>query len=92
MLTTASMIRLGYVHGNLMVNVEPRNEKLRDRARRIVREATGIDDRTAADLIAQTGSVRTAIVMASRTVDRATAERLLARAGGVVARALEIEI
>ena len=44
MLTTASMIRLGYVYGNLMVNVQPKNEKLRDRARRIVRDASGVDD------------------------------------------------
>jgi N-acetylmuramic acid 6-phosphate etherase len=42
MITTASMVKLGYVYGNLMVNVQPRNEKLRDRARRIVRDATGI--------------------------------------------------
>jgi N-acetylmuramic acid 6-phosphate etherase len=35
MISTASMIKLGYVYGNLMVNVQPRNEKLRDRARRI---------------------------------------------------------
>lgn len=92
MLTTASMIRLGYVFGNLMVNVQPRNEKLRDRARRIVRDATGVDDRRAAELVAETGSVRTSIVMAARNVDRAAADALLERAGGVVARALEIEI
>jgi N-acetylmuramic acid 6-phosphate etherase len=91
MLTTASMIRLGYVYGNLMVNVQPRNEKLRDRARRIVRDATGVDDARAAELVAQAGNVRTAIVMAARDVDRPTAESLLERAGGVVARALEIE-
>ena len=43
MITTASMIRLGYVYGNLMVNVQPNNEKLRDRARRIVRDACAVD-------------------------------------------------
>jgi N-acetylmuramic acid 6-phosphate etherase len=91
MLTTATMIRLGYVFSNLMVNVQPRNEKLRDRARRIVRDATGIDDQTAADLLAAAGSVRIAIVMAARNVERPVAESLLDRAGGVVARALEIE-
>ncbi len=36
MISTAVMIRLGYVYGNLMVNVQPRNAKLRDRATRIV--------------------------------------------------------
>jgi N-acetylmuramic acid 6-phosphate etherase len=92
MLTTATMIRLGYVFSNLMVNVQPRNEKLRDRARRIVRDATGADEGTAADLLAAAGDVRTAIIMATRNVDRPMAESLLERAGGVVARALEIEV
>jgi len=36
MLSTGIMIRLGYVYGNLMVNVQPTNEKLADRARRII--------------------------------------------------------
>ncbi len=44
MLTTGSMIRRGYVYGNLMVNVQPTNAKLLDRARRIVRDAAGISD------------------------------------------------
>lgn len=91
MLTTATMIRLGYVYGNLMVNVQPKNEKLRDRARRIVRDATGLSDEEAARLLDEAGSVRTAIVMGRRKVDRATAEALLERAGGVVGRALEME-
>ena len=39
MITTGSMIRLGYVYGNLMVNVQPRNEKLRIVRSRIVRDA-----------------------------------------------------
>jgi N-acetylmuramic acid 6-phosphate etherase len=43
MLSTGLMIRLGYTHGNLMVNVQPKNEKLVDRAIRIVAEATGVD-------------------------------------------------
>jgi N-acetylmuramic acid 6-phosphate etherase len=89
MLTTATMIRLGYVYGNLMVNVQPRNEKLRDRARRIVRDAAAVDDATAARMLEESGgNVRAAIVMAIRQVDRGTAERLLESAGGVVARAL----
>lgn len=90
MLTTGTMIRLGYVYRNLMVNVQPRNEKLRDRARRIVRDAAGVDHVHAAELLEAGGSVRAAIVMAKKRVDRATAEDLLARAGGVVARALQL--
>jgi N-acetylmuramic acid 6-phosphate etherase len=64
MLSTATMIRLGYVYGNLMVNVQPKNAKLEDRARRIVAEATGLPYERAAELLTQAGgNVRTAIVM-----------------------------
>ena len=89
MLTTGTMIRLGYVYGNLMVNVQPRNEKLRDRARRIVRDAAGVDEARAAELLeASGGSVRTAIVMAVRGLSRPDAELLLERHEGVVGQAL----
>jgi len=64
MLTTGTFIRMGYVYGNLMVNVEPKNEKLRDRARRIICEATGIGYDDAAELLVRAGnSVRKAIEM-----------------------------
>jgi len=90
MLTTASMIRLGYVYGNLMVNVQPKNEKLRERAKRIVRDASGVDDARAAEVLAASGNVvRTAIVMAVRGVDRALAEDLLRSADGLVGRAIQ---
>ena len=45
MLSTGTFIRLGYVYGNLMVNVQPKNEKLVDRARRIVAQAAGVSPR-----------------------------------------------
>jgi N-acetylmuramic acid 6-phosphate etherase len=88
MITTASMVKLGYVYGNLMVNVQPRNEKLRDRARRIVRDATGIADEAAGALLAEAGDVRTAIVMSKRGVSRDEARQLLEKAGGSVGKAL----
>jgi N-acetylmuramic acid 6-phosphate etherase len=91
MLSTGLMIRLGYVYGNLMVNVQPKNEKLRDRARRIIRDATGASDHRAAELLNETESVATAIVMEQKGVDRKTAEALLERAGGVIGRALTDE-
>jgi N-acetylmuramic acid 6-phosphate etherase len=91
MLTTATMIRLGHVYGNLMVNVQPKNDKLRDRAVRIVRDATGLTLPDAAALLQRAGSVRTAIVMSLRGVDRTQAEALLDKAGGAVGRALVIE-
>jgi N-acetylmuramic acid 6-phosphate etherase len=62
MLTTGSFIRAGYVWRNLMVNVQPKNSKLRDRAIRIVCSATGLPSGEAALLLAQAGNnVRKAI-------------------------------
>ena len=62
MLTTGAFIRLGYVWGNLMVNVQPKNVKLRDRAVRIVAAATGVPSEEAAKLLSAAGdNVRTAI-------------------------------
>jgi Predicted sugar phosphate isomerase len=89
MLTTGSFIRRGYVFGNLMVNVQPKNSKLRDRALRIVAKAAGVSGERAAELLAAGGdSVRAAIIMGKTNVDRATAERMLTAAGGRVAAAL----
>lgn len=89
MLTTASMIRLGYVYGNLMVNVQPSNVKLLDRARRIVADAGQVDAARAAALLESAGGrVRTAIVMGRKGVDRAAAESMLAEAGGRLSVAL----
>ncbi|MFN7922656.1 MAG: N-acetylmuramic acid 6-phosphate etherase [Bryobacteraceae bacterium] len=88
-ISTTVMIRLGYVYGNLMVNVQPTNDKLRDRARRIIAEAAGVDADCAAELLEASGrSVRTAIVMARRGVGRDEAERLLEAAGNRVSAAV----
>jgi len=85
------MIRLGHVYGNLMVNVQPSNQKLEDRARRIIAQAAGVSyDRAAALLEAAGRSVRTAIVMEKRGVSRQRAEELLAQAHGRIGEALEI--
>ncbi len=89
MLSTATFIRLGYVYGNLMVNVQPRNEKLVDRARRIIVKAAGVTPERATDLIKESGMrVRTAIVMGKAGVTRDEAERRLAASGGRVRQAL----
>jgi hypothetical protein len=85
------MIRLGFVYRNLMVNVQPKNEKLRDRARRIVAQAAGCDAARAAEALAAAGnSVRAAIVMVRLGVDLAQARRLLEGAGNRVSAALEL--
>jgi N-acetylmuramic acid 6-phosphate etherase len=90
MLTTASFIRLGYVYGNLMVNVQPSNFKLAERARRIIRDAAGVDAARAAELLEAAGmSVRVAILMGKTGVDRAEAERLLEKASGRLSEAIQ---
>jgi N-acetylmuramic acid 6-phosphate etherase len=61
MISTAVMIRLGYVYGNLMVNVKPSSSKLRDRAVRIVAQATGLSREPAAELLDSAGGLRAAI-------------------------------
>jgi N-acetylmuramic acid 6-phosphate etherase len=62
MLTTGSFIRLGYVRGNLMVNVQPKNSKLLDRSKRIISAATGASYEDAGRMLAQAGNnVRAAI-------------------------------
>ncbi len=89
MISTALMVRLGHVYGNLMVNVQPTNRKLEDRARRIIAEATGVSYDRAAELLDAAGrSVRTAIVMGKKAVSRSDAEKLLLEAGGRIAKAL----
>ncbi len=89
MLTTASFIRLGYVFGNLMVNVQPRNTKLADRARRIIATAAGVSHERAGELLTAAGNnVRVAIVMSRAGVDRIQAERRLSATRGRVSEAL----
>jgi N-acetylmuramic acid 6-phosphate etherase len=62
MLTTGSFIRLGYVWGNLMVNVQPKNTKLLDRSKRIISLATGVSYDEAGRMLAAAGNnVRAAI-------------------------------
>jgi N-acetylmuramic acid 6-phosphate etherase len=89
MLSTAVMIRLGYVYGNLMVNVQPRNDKLVDRAKRIIVQATGVRMDRATELLELSGrDVKTAIVMAVLGVDCEQAVARLTAARGRVAVAL----
>ena len=82
-LTTGAMIRLGKTYGNLMVDLRAWNDKLVDRSQRILMETTGLDrDASRTVLEAAGGSVKAAIVMARRQVNREQAERLLAEHAG----------
>ena len=92
MISTAVMIRMGYVYGNLMVNVHPTNEKLAVRARRIIQQVTGVSRERAAELLETAGrDVRTAIVMEKKKIARDEAERLLSQTGGRIREALGLE-
>jgi N-acetylmuramic acid 6-phosphate etherase len=82
MLSTGLMIKMGYVLGNLMVNVQLKNEKLLDRARRIVMEVTGCSSEQALRAIEDSGrNVRLAILMAKLRIDREQAAKRLTEAG-----------
>ncbi len=77
-LTTAAMIKLGKVYGNLMVDLQATNAKLRDRSVRIVMEVTGLArDQAQALLDRAAGKVKPALVMHFRKVDLAHAQRIL---------------
>jgi N-acetylmuramic acid 6-phosphate etherase len=89
MLSTGAFIRLGYVYGNRMVNVQPKNVKLVDRARGIVALMAGVPYERAAELLAQAGDkVSTAILMGKLGISREEAERRLAVSGGRIGDAL----
>lgn len=88
MLSTGSLVRLGYVYGNLMVNVQPTNVKLTDRATRIIVVLTGISYDEASDLLKKAGSIKTAIVMQKLGVSRKEAEARLEMAKGRLRAAL----
>ncbi|MBI3320572.1 MAG: N-acetylmuramic acid 6-phosphate etherase [Candidatus Omnitrophica bacterium] len=83
MLTLATMVRLGKVYGNRMVDVRPTSRKLRARAVRIIQELVGASPQEAARWLRRSrGEVKTAVVMASRKIDARPARRLLARHDG----------
>lgn len=89
MLSTGAMIRLGMVYGNLMVNVQPTNEKLLDRAERIIVELTGLPRERAAALLKDAGSIKAAVLMHAHELSREQAETLLRNAHGHLRRAME---
>lgn len=90
MLSTAAMIRLGHVFGNLMVNVQPKNRKLIDRARRIIAQAVGVEPARAGELLEEAGgSVKRAILMARLGIGIEEAEARLKACGGRVSEALK---
>jgi N-acetylmuramic acid 6-phosphate etherase len=91
MLSTGAMARLGYVYGNLMVNLHTKNEKLAERGVGIVEEIAGLEHRAARKLLAAAGGrVPVALVMAKAGVSRADAVVALRESQGQVRRAIAL--
>jgi len=91
-LTTAAMIKIGKVYGNLMVDMRATNVKLKDRAERIVMTVTGENRANAKKLLAQAnGQAKAAMVMYFRKVDFEEATKILAECDGMLRKAIEGE-
>ncbi len=91
MLSTATLVKLGYVSGNRMSNLLPRNVKLRARSLRIFSAETGSDEETSrAALERAGGDLRAALVMNKTGRSREDSEAALAASGGVVEHAVKI--
>ena len=91
MISTGAMTRLGYVYGNLMVNVWTKNEKLIQRAVRIVEQATGADHEAAARALKASGNrTPVAVVMLAAKVNRSQAAAALKKTKGHVRQAITL--
>lgn len=90
MLSTGTMIKLGKVYGNLMVDVRATNEKLVERAKKIVCEATGVTREDAEKSLIETNyDVKLSIFMILSKLDKEEAKKLLDESNGYIAEALK---
>ena len=91
MISTATMIRLGYVTGNRMTNVQTRNVKLRARALRILQSEAGLDEEGAKNALAEArDELPVALVMSKTGRSREEAASALKKSHGVIAEALKL--
>lgn len=89
MLSTATMVRLGHAYENLMIDLTKTNRKLRDRAKRILVEATGKSMSEAEHALRQSKhNLRVALIMLKRRISAERAQKALEAAGGDLRRAL----
>ncbi len=89
MITTTAMIRMGKVYENMMIDLQMTNQKLKERAKRVVMTITGVGyDEAALFLDKAGGHVKTALVMIKAKVDRREAEKRLLAAEGFVRKAI----
>ena len=93
-ITTSSMVLLGKVFGNLMVDLQVTCQKLQDRGERILMETGGLQRDVASETLERAGGhVKTAIVMSKLGISREEAQQRLHEAGGVLVRVVgDIEI
>jgi N-acetylmuramic acid 6-phosphate etherase len=83
MMSTAIMVKLGRVHGNLMIDVDPSNEKLRARALRLTQAIANVDEASARAALDGSGyRVKVAVIMLANSCDPRAAEDLLTANGG----------
>ena len=92
MISTASMVGIGNVYGNLMVDMKATNQKLVERAKGIVMQSTGCSYERAEEVLKETEySTKEAIVMILTGTDRETAAELLKKNKGFVRKCISIE-
>ena len=85
MISTATMVRIGKVYGNLMVDLQVVNEKLADRGSRIIEQLTGLDyESSRGKLTEADGSVKTAVVMTLKKCTKNEAEEMIEDKDGLL--------
>lgn len=90
-LSTVSMIRVGKVYQNLMVDMQPTNEKLQRRSERIIMDTTGVDIKTAQRALEEShGNIKASIVMLKANCDFQKAMQLLVDGDGFVRKAIRL--
>jgi len=91
MLSTGAMARLGYVYGNMMVNLRPKNAKLLERGVSILEKTAGLNHQAARKLLATAGGrIPVALVMAKANVSQAQAEAALRASKGQARKAITL--
>jgi N-acetylmuramic acid 6-phosphate etherase len=89
MLTTVSMIKLGKIYGNIMIDLQQTNQKLIERSKRIIMDISGCDYSVASEFLQKSeGNVKVALMMLLADIDANTAREKLNSAGGILKQAL----